>query len=136
MGYRTLANKKDRFLKKHEEENKDVNKTAFDLYPKFSFEFAVSHSRSFDQLSKDEKYACIQKLVQLSKLTWSGVSGLPREQGFEKIPKSSFKSLPNLPNKFKEFNQIDVFRLPGKKGRLIGFIENEVFGKLIFSLLI
>ncbi|WP_420589206.1 hypothetical protein [Bacterioplanoides sp.] len=123
-----MANKrKGNFFDKHKEENKDVNKTAFELYPKFSFEFAVNHSRSLEKLSKDDASNCIKKITQLSKQTWREISNLPRKQGFEKIPKTSFKSLPSPPHKFKEFNQIDVFRLPAKSGRLIGYIEDEVF---------
>ncbi|GAA3931245.1 hypothetical protein [Litoribacillus peritrichatus] len=119
---------KEKFLKRHYEENKDCNKAIFDLYPKFSFEYnvGVGTSRNIERREKAHRVAILNKLVHLSKQTWKEISQLPKEQGYEKIPKSSFKSLPSLPNKFSEVTQIDVFRI-GDCGRLIGYIEDEVF---------
>lgn len=127
VGCLILATRKDKFLKKHEEENKDGNKSTFELYPKFSFEFSLSHKRSIEKCANNNQLVVVTKLLYLSGLTWKKISQLPREQGFEKIEKKTFKSLPNLPNKFKDVSSIDVFRLPKKKGRLMGFIEDGVF---------
>jgi len=125
-----LANskKRDKFLKDHEENNKDSNKAVNDLFPKFSFEFNNVNDRSTAKCAKAVRVAVIDKIIRLSSLAWKEIKALPREQGFEKIGRDSFKSLPgDIPHKFKDQDKIDVFRLPSKKGRLIGFIEGDTF---------
>jgi len=123
-----VSSKRNKFLKKHENDNKDSNKGVHSLYPKFSFEFNVSiGKKSVENGQKEDRLAVISKISYLSKLTWREISNLPREQGFEKIEKTSFKSIAGIPNKFKDEKQIDVFRLPGGRGRLIGFIDAEIF---------
>ena len=122
-----MGDPRAKFFKKHEEDNKDSNKAVYDLYPKFSFEFNVNNNRSVEKGQKDERLAVLSKIIHLSRITWKEIGALPREQGFEKIDKTSFKSISDIPYKFKDEKQIDVFRLPSKKGRLMGFIENETF---------
>lgn len=127
VGCLILANRKDRFLKKHKDDNKEGNKSTFELYPKFSFEFSLGHKRSIERCVSENQLIIITKLLYLSGLTWKEISQLPKGQGFEKIDKKFFKYLPDVPHKFKEENSIDVFRLPSKKGRLIGYIDVDVF---------
>ncbi|MEZ8233027.1 hypothetical protein AB6C62_06015 [Vibrio splendidus] len=123
-----MANsKKAKFLKKHEDEQKNIAITVNDSYPKFSFAFSFESDRSFDNLDKPSKLCLIEKVAFLSKNTWADIKGLPREQGFEKIDKNSFKKLPNVPVRFKDENKITVFRLPSNKGRLIGYTEDDTF---------
>lgn len=119
---------KDRYFKKHEADNRDGNKAVNDLFPKFSFEFNVGNDRGVAKGNKPVRVAVIDKVIRLSSLSWKEIKALPREQGFEKIEVGSFGPLPGgIPNKFKDIDKIDVFRLPSKKGRLIGFIEDETF---------
>ncbi len=120
--------RKARYLGKHKEANKDKNKSSYELYPKFSFEFNVGiANRSIEAEQQDVKLSILKKISYLSKLTWKEIGNLPRQQGFEKIDKASFKTIAGIPQKFIDEKQIDVFRLPSDKGRLIGFIEAETF---------
>ena len=121
-----MGNKKKlKFLKNHNvnAENQGVN----DKYPKFSFEFCFGHGRSVDKSEAEVKKAVFDKLITLSQQTWQDIKGLPREQGFEKIDKDSFKALRSVPVKFEDEDRLDVFRLPSKKGRLIGYVEEDTF---------
>lgn len=122
MGFQKLGNsKKRKFLQQHEAENQDANKGAFDLYPKFSFEFNVTNDRTLEGMPSEIQTLLVSKLLTLSKQTWKDISMLPKAQGFEKMEKSKFKTLPNDPHKFKDLKHVDIFRLPSKKGRLIGY---------------
>jgi hypothetical protein len=123
-----LANKqRDAFLAKHKLENQQANISVNDTFPKFSFEHCFNASRSISKTDKKAKLAVIDKLITLSQMTWQAIKNLGKEQGFEKIPKSSFNSLPNVPAKFEKETKVVVFRLPKKLGRLIGYIEGNIF---------
>ena len=121
-----MGNKaKDRRFKKFEEQEIEIG--IHEMHPKFSFEFCFDSKRGLDNTTKQTMQFVMEKVAYLSKVTWKEIQQLPKAQGFEKIPKSSFKSLPGLPNKFCNEVKIDVFRLRNKAGRLIGYIEDEIF---------
>ena len=123
-----MANRgRGNFFKKHEEEQTEAKKTVNNRYPKFSFEFCFGSKRGINHASVKTKKVTLDKIILLSQNTWHEIKELPREQSFEKIKKSSFNSLPGLPDKFKDIAKIDVFRLPSKVGRLIGYIEEDTF---------
>lgn len=121
------SNRKERFLRKHELENKDEFKGVNDLFPKFSFEFCFNGKRALDKVQGPIKQVIMDKITMLSQLTWGEIKDLNRERGFEKIDKNQFTALQNIPQKFKEEKKITVFRLNRDKGRLIGYIEAETF---------
>jgi len=124
-----VNSKKKDFFQKHKEENKLDNLSVLEKYPKFSFEFnlAVEKKWQIENLSDKEKKSLLNKLLYLSKLTWKDINGLTKKGGFEKIPKQQFKKLSNIPFTFKDDKKISVFRFPSGEGRIIGYIENEVF---------
>lgn len=123
-----MGNKqRDKFLKKHEGEQKLASVSANARYPKFSFEFCFGSVRGIDKATKPVKQSVIEKIIYLSQMQWVDIKALARENGFEKIEKSSFKKLPNIPKKFEAEDHIVVFRLPSKKGRLIGYLEEDTF---------
>ena len=118
---------KDKFFKKHVKDQAEAKKAVNNRYPKFSFEFCFGSKRGINHASVNTKKVTLEKMILLSQNTWHEIKELPREQSFEKIKKSSFNSLPGLPDKFKGIEKIDVFRLPSKVGRLIGYIEEDTF---------
>jgi len=123
-----LVNKqKDKFLKKHEGEQSLASTSVNACFPKFSFEFCFGTDRGINKANKQVKLSVIEKVVYLSQIPWVDIKALPRESGFERIDKGSFKKLTNIPNKFESENKIVVFRLPSELGRLIGYIEEETF---------
>ncbi|MCY4044887.1 MAG: hypothetical protein OXE99_07390 [Cellvibrionales bacterium] len=75
------------------------------------------------------KLSVVNRLIHASEISWKDTFQLGKQQGgFEKIPKSQFKTLPNIPQKFSKNQKIDVFRLqPESCGRVLGFIEDGVF---------
>lgn len=121
-----VNNRKNTFLNKHKADNQNALKAANDSYPKFSFEFCFGTKKSIEQCSKDIKYRIMDKIIYLSQLAWKDISGLRREQGFERIDVSSLSHNSNTPVKFSDVNKVDVFRI-GDKGRLIGYIEEDTF---------
>ena len=46
---------------------------------------------------------------------------------FEKIPKKTFNKISNIPQQFSEVKDVDVFRLPSKLGRMIGYLSGDTF---------
>lgn len=124
---RTLGSKKNNFLKKHKEEQAAAAKTIINRYPKFSFEFACGNYKSLIHLDKKEKVAVINKLRVLSQQTWKEINALSKKSGFEKLDKTAFKSHPNIPAKFKDEKQMDICRTPDEAGRIIGYVEDDIF---------
>ncbi|SQD78355.1 hypothetical protein [Moritella yayanosii] len=123
-----MANQnKARFLAKHKKEQEKSIDNVNNRFPKFSFEFCFASNRGIHKADGDTQKAVIKKIINLSQCTWQDIKDLPREQGFEKIEKSSFNSLPSVPNKFNDQEKVVVFRLPNKQGRLMGYIEEDTF---------
>lgn len=121
-----MGSKKNKFLKKHEEEQAAAT-GCNDMYPKFSLEFCFGNKRCIGKTNDETKLAVFEKLIFLSQSTWEDIKASGKEAGFEKIKKAFFNSHPNIPVKFKNDKKIDVFRIPGSLGRIIGYIEDEIF---------
>ncbi|MDD7984009.1 hypothetical protein PQO01_03465 [Lentisphaera marina] len=129
MGRRELRNKsKDKKNADHQEKDRQYNSSVNNLYPKFSLEFNTASGRKISDIKdKKDRVLVLDKFVYLNTLTWKDIKKLPREQGFEKIPFSQLKKAGNKPHRFKDETDVVVFRMPSAKGRLIGFIDSEVF---------
>lgn len=63
----------------------------------------------------------------LSQQTWKEINALSKAKGFEKLDKTAFKCHPNIPVKFKDAKQMDICRTPDETGRIIGYVEDEIF---------
>ena len=103
----------------------EAEKKVNNRYPKFSFEFACGSYKSLTSIDNKTKQAVINKLTMLSQQNWQDISDLNYVQGFKKIPKSQFKEVRNIPNKFIDETDIYVFRI--SNGRMMGYKEGDTF---------
>lgn len=94
------------------------------LRPKFSLEY-MQKSHCLSLCEKDEKVALIDRMHELSQLTWQQIQQAPRHgQGHEIIDQSSIK--PPMPSAITEDVKILSFRFCGK-APMVGFRRDEVF---------
>ncbi len=90
MGIKQPKRNKGKRLKLHEVGNRSSQLEK----PLFSFEFLNHDARyGLSKCSSDEKSRFIEKIVQLSQLTWAEIQSSGRHQvGFEKIPAKQIRA--------------------------------------------
>ena len=65
------------------------------LNPLFSFHYLTEKKYSLKDCDKETKTRLLNKIFQLSQMTWGKLIDLPREDGFEKIEIAKIKIKPH-----------------------------------------
>ena len=80
---------------------------------------------------KNEKVAILDKLHQLSQLTWVQLHQSPKHSyGYEKIPRNAIKR--PVPSQITEDVTLIAFRFHGKAA-MVGYREHEIFHIIWFD---
>lgn len=102
----------------------NVKPTPNQLVPKFSFEH-LRKTHCISNCEKDEKVALIDRMHELSQMTWQQIQQAPRHgQGCEIIGRNSMKV--GIPDVITEDTNILAFRFFGK-APMVGFRQDDVF---------
>lgn len=94
----------------------------------FSFRYLTSNKNfNFEKMDKRQKMewqsALTERMIEISKSSWSYWHSLPKEQGTETIPVEKINFSPNS-YFFSADEKVIVFRFKSQKGRIIG-IKNK-----------
>src|SRR5260363_122159 len=93
------------------------------MRPKFSLEY-VQKSHCVSRCTQEEKAALLERLHELSQLTWQSIMQAGRHgQGCDTLPRNAISSIPSC---IPEDTNILVFRFNGK-APMVGFRRHEVF---------
>lgn len=104
-----------------------------DSYPLFSFKYfnddtikKVKEGKFFIQF--------LNRLKQLSILGWSGIEKSHRHSfGIEQMPRDQLRHLGNLPPKFNEVYDFDVFRATGNNRVFVGKRNGDIFHVILIE---
>lgn len=118
---------------------KEPESTDYDsLKPTFSFQYMKYQSPNcISQCQEDKKALILSTLLKLSQSTWKDIGRLPKEQGFELMPRFRFKVPVPMPPSTTPDTKILVARYDDG-GRLAGYRSKDVYhvvlvGKDLYS---